>query len=191
MNDSATYSVVLSGNLKSGFEPQRVIDAFARLFKLSPEKASRIVGTEFIVKRDVELQVAKSYREKLGDIGVEVLLQQEGGVEELALEPVQLPGSDDDQTSPPSSEEMLCPKCALKQPKAEMCRGCAVVIHKVLQLAAASDGAEIVSQEVEEPAPGGTNAPAGASDRSISVKWMIALAAVAVLGTLLWYLIPI
>jgi uncharacterized RDD family membrane protein YckC len=150
MNESATYSVVLSGNLKSGFELERVIDGFARLFKVPPEKASRIIGTEFVVKRDLELKVAKSYKEKLSGIGVEVLLQRDGGVEELALEPVHLPDSGDDaQSAPLSAEEMICPKCALKQPKAEECSGCGVIVAKVMQRAIPSADAEIVSQVVE------------------------------------------
>lgn len=192
MSESATYSVVLSGNLKSGFEPQRVIEGFARLFKLSPEKASRIIGTEFVVKRDVELQVAKSYKEKLTNIGVEVLLKRDGGVEELALEPVQLPGAGDEvDKSPPGAEEMLCPKCALKQPKSDECRGCGVIIHKFLQLAAASEGATIISQEVEEPAPEDEKAfaMAAAGGMSVGVKAAIAVAGVAVLGALSWYLL--
>jgi hypothetical protein len=190
MNESATYSVVLSGNLKSGFDPQRVVDAFARLFQLPPEKASRIVGTEFVVKRDVELQVAKTYQEKLSGIGVEVLLKRDGGVEELALEPVQLPGSgDDDHTAPPSAEEMLCPKCALKQPKAEECRGCGVIIAKVLQRASASADAEIVSQVVE-PAPG-EEETAAPPEQPLSARWMIAPLLAAVLGAMLWYFVAV
>ena len=47
MTESATYSVLLSGNLKSGFEAEQVVDAFARLFKLTPEKAGSIVGKRF------------------------------------------------------------------------------------------------------------------------------------------------
>jgi len=150
MNEPVTYSVVLSGNLKSGFELERVIDSFARLFKVPPEKASRIIGTEFVVKRDLELQVAKSYKEKLSGIGVEVLLQRDGGVEELALEPVHSPDSGDDaQSAPPSAAEMVCPKCALKQPKAQECSGCGVIIAKMLQQAMPSADAKIVSQVVE------------------------------------------
>ena len=193
MNGSATYSVVLSGNLKSGFELERVIDGFSRLFKLPPEKASRIVGTEFVVKRDVELQVAKTYKDKLSGIGVEVLLKRDGGVEELALGPVQAPGSDDDaQSAPLSAEEMLCPKCALQQPEAEECSGCGVIIAKVLQQLSASADAEIVSQVVEAaPAEDGTSSPAVAAAQALSAKWIVAPLAVAVLGALLWYFVAL
>ena len=69
MSESATYSVVLSGELKPGFELQTVVDAFAQLFKLSPEKASSIVGTEFVIKRDVDLGMAEAYKERLSGIG--------------------------------------------------------------------------------------------------------------------------
>jgi hypothetical protein len=193
MNESATYSVVLSGNLKSGFELDWVIDSFARLFKVPPEKASCIIGTEFVVKRDVELQVAKTYKEKLSCIGVEVLLKRDGGIEELALEPVHSPAAADDaESAPPSAAEMLCPKCALKQPKAEECRGCGVIIARVLQLATPSADAEIVSQVVE-PAHGEEVADTRAvtEDQPTGMKWIIAPLVVAVLGALLWYFIAI
>jgi len=192
MNDSATYSVVLSGNLKSGFELERVIDGFARLFKVPPEKASRIVGTEFVVKRKLELPVAKSYKEKLSGIGFEVLLKIDGGFEELALEPVRAPNADDDQTAPPSDIEMLCPKCALKQPKAEECSACGVIIAKVLQKSIPSADVEIVSQVVEEaPGEDGATTDAVAEDKPLIAKWMIAAAVAAVLGALLWYVVAV
>jgi len=188
MSDSATYSVVLSGNLKSGFELERVIDGFSRLFKIPPEKASRIVGTEFVVKRKLELPMAKSYKEKLSGIGFEVLLKIDGGVEELALEPVRAPNTDDDQTAPPSDIEMLCPKCALKQPKAEECSACGVIISKVMQKSIPSADVEIVSQVVEEaPGEDGVTTDAVAEDKPFIAKWMIAAAVAAVLGALLWY----
>jgi len=193
MNDSATYSVVLSGNLKSGFELDWVIDSFARMIKVPPEKASRIIGTEFVVKRDVELQVAKTYREKLLRIGIEVLLKRDGGIEELALEPVHSPGSGDNVLSAsPSAVEMLCPKCALKQPKAQECSGCGVIIAKVLQRAIPSTDAEIVSQVVEAaPAHEQTAARAVSADQPLSVKWMIVPLVVALLGALLWYVVAV
>jgi len=116
MNESATYSVVLSGNLKSGFELDWVIDSFARLIKVPPEKASRIIGTEFVVKRDVELQEARTYQEKLSGIGVEVLLKRDCGVEELALEPVHSADSSADAQSAPDGAGAAAPAAPAVQP---------------------------------------------------------------------------
>jgi predicted nucleic-acid-binding Zn-ribbon protein len=140
MNESATYSVVLSGDLKTGFEPEEVVEAFAKLFKLPPEKAGSIVGTRFVLKREVELKVAKTYQAKLATIGVDVKLEQHGGIDDMALEPM---GSvDDEQVVPLAQDEMICPKCELRQARADECSGCGVFVHKVLPKAAESEAAD-------------------------------------------------
>ena len=199
MTESATYSVLLSGNLKSGFEAERVIAAFASLFKLTPEKASNIIGKRFVVKREVELSVAKAYKEKLSAIGVDVRLKRHGGVSELELEPVQLPASKDDpQVEPLGDHEMICPKCELRQGKAEECSGCGVFVDKVYKIQGQEAEARAVGSEApvastmvavaeEEPAEAG----AVHSDQPVTMKWLIAPIAVAVLGALLWYFIAV
>ncbi len=193
MIESATYSVVLSGNIRAGFEPERVIDAFARLFKLTPEKAGSIVGTEFVVKREVDLQVAKTYKGKLVGIGVEVLLKRDGGIDELALEPVQPESSDEQgESAPPGTDEMLCPKCALKQPKAEECSGCGVIIQKFMQRAVEIESSTIASQRTESPTGEDESTEHVAQDDKASgLLSLIAPVVAAVLGALLWYLIAI
>ena len=190
MTESATYSVLLSGDIKPGFEPEQVIDAFARLFKLTPKKASAIIGKRFVVKHEVELSVAKAYREKLLAIGVDVQLEQDGGIDELELEPVQQPISKDGVQIEPG--EMICPKSDLKQAKAEECSGCGVIIEKAHKVQE-----QIAEAEAENPEPPTASTPAAAgdadSDQPASKKWLIAAAAVvaAVLAALLWYLFAV
>ena len=188
MTDSATYSVLLSGDLKSGFKAEQVVDAFARLFKLTPEKAGAIIGKRFVVKHEVELSVAKAYEEKLLAIGVDVRLEQDGGIDELELEPVQPPLSKDGVQI--EAGEMICPKCDLKQAKAEECSGCGVIIDKVHKIQ--EQAAEFESTEEPEPSttvaagkPARTDAER--SDHPVTMKWLIAALVVAVLGALLWY----
>jgi len=189
MTESATYSVLLSGDLKSGFEPEQVVDAFARLFKLTPEKAGAIIGKRFVVKREVELSVAKAYKEKLSAIGVDVSLKQDGGTGELELEPVQPPGSKDGVQVEPG--EMICPKCDLKQAKAEECSGCGVFVekvHKIQEQEAESVDAETAASTTEL-AGEQAQAVAPRGDQLVIMKWLIASLVVAVLGALLWYFI--
>jgi hypothetical protein len=201
MTESATYSVVLSGNLKAGFDPDSAVEAFARLFKLSPEKAGAIVGTRAVLKREVELKVAKTYQQKLAAIGIDVQLKKHGGIE-LELEPVEDPGSAQaGGAGHLDSGEMICPKCQLKQAKAEECSGCGVIIQKFLQRTAesgdAADSAPAAatpgSAAAPQSAPARTAAPqtAPAEDVPLSVKWLIAPVVVAVLGALVWYLVAI
>jgi hypothetical protein len=132
MSESAIYNVMLSGKLLPGFETDRVIDAFAKAFKLSPEQACSIVGTEYVVKREAEQRVAKTYQGKLAAIGLDVVLKPAGGSGGLSLEPLEI--RDEASGESLKSGEMVCPKCQQKQEKAEQCSACGVYIHKVKHL---------------------------------------------------------
>jgi hypothetical protein len=145
MSDSFSYNVVLSGELLAGYETASVVDAFAKMFKLSGEKAVSMVGTRVVIKRGVELQLAKTYQKKLAAIGIEVNLELPEATSELSLEPLQQRVSSADGSEQHLLEpgQMLCPKCSFLQPKAEECVNCGVYIHKVIGLAAA--GANIKS----------------------------------------------
>lgn len=193
MVDSNIYSVVLSGNLKSGFETEQVIDAFARLFKLPPEKASRIIGTEFVIKREVGLPIAKTYQEKLANIGIEVVVKQHGAPAELELAPIEPPPSStggDALGAPLGSDEMICPKCELRQARADECSGCGVIISKV-----PPPPEFTVTVEAEEPPPPQASAEeltdtATRRDAApTATRWLIASIAVVAIGALAWYAI--
>ena len=141
MTESATYNVVLSGDILSGFEITTVVNAFAEMFKLSPEKASNMVGSQVVIKKEVELQIAESYQQKLTSIGIEVELKKLDDPIELSLEPMQerVPGADGAEQPMVEVGQMLCPKCKFLQQKAEECVNCGVFIHKLLGMAAASE----------------------------------------------------
>ena len=140
MTESATYNVVLSGDILSGFEITTVVDAFAEMFKLSPEKANSMVGSQLVIKKDVELRDAGSYQQKLTEIGIEVELKKLGAPTELSLEPMQerVLGADGAEQPMVETGKMLCPRCKFLQKKAEECANCGVYIHKVLGMAAAN-----------------------------------------------------
>ena len=136
MTESATYNVVLSGDILPGFEVTKVVAAFAQMFKLSPEKASSMVGSCVVIKKEVELQVAESYQQKLAAIGIDVELKKLGGGAELSLEPMQqrVSSADGSEQHMLDAGQMICPKCNFLQPKAEECTNCGVYIHKVIGL---------------------------------------------------------
>ena len=134
MTESDTYNVVLCGDILSGFEVTEVVAAFAQMFKLSPEKAGSMVGSCVTIKKEVELQVAESYRQKLAEIGIDVKLEKLGGADELSLEPMQqrVLSADGSEQHMVEAGQMICPKCNFLQPKAEECTNCGVYIHKVI-----------------------------------------------------------
>ena len=134
MTESDTYNVVLCGDILPGFEVTEVVAAFAQMFKLSPEKAGSMVGSCVTIKKEVELQVAESYRQKLAEIGIDVKLEKLGGADELSLEPMQqrVLSADGAEQHMVEAGQMICPKCNFLQPKAEECTNCGVYIHKVI-----------------------------------------------------------
>jgi hypothetical protein len=136
MTESDTYNVVLCGDILPGFEVTGVVAAFAQMFKLSPEKASSMVGSRVVIKKEVELQVAESYRQKLAGIGIDVKLEKLGDLDELSLEPMQqrVSSADGSEQHMLDDGQMICPKCNFLQPKAEECTNCGVYIHKVIGL---------------------------------------------------------
>jgi hypothetical protein len=135
MTESATYNVILSGDLLCGFDNAGAVDAFAKLFKLPHDKASAMLGTKIVIKKEVELTVAQSYQQKLAAIGIDVTLKKQGDVSELSLEPMQEQVVDaDGSTHQISSGNMICPKCKFNQSRAEKCSHCGVFIHKVIGL---------------------------------------------------------
>ena len=199
MNESATYSVILSGNLRSGFELDSVVEAFARLFRTTPENAGRIVGTEFVVKREVDLQMAKAYKDRLSDIGVEVTLKREGN--ELALEPVET-AEEEAGEAPLGDDEMICPKCEMRQARADDCSGCGIIIAKFMERAAVSGAVPVASAAAAPAAVPMARAEASGDDdaeimsvvevdEGFGIAALIAPVIAAVLGAFLWYAIAI
>ena len=204
--DSATYSVILSGKIKPGFEPDQVAAAFAKLFKLTDEKAGSLVGKKFVIKKEVELQLAKTYKDRLDAIGLEAGLKRHGGIDALALEPgpepaeAAVPEAPDPEApnaeplavtagKPTDANSMVCPRCNLEQPGAEECQGCGVIIQKAIAAAAATKQ----TSDAQSTPPAHTevvvHADSPAETRPVGIKMFIAPVIAAVLGALLWYFI--
>jgi len=194
MSDSVTYSVILSGNLKPGFETDQVIAAFARLFMVPFDQATRVVGTEYVVKEEVTLQKAEAYRERLDGIGLEVRLQRHDVIDGLSLEPIALPAEEEaaaaEVSRPLPAGHMRCPACNLEQPEAEQCSGCGVYMRKVMPAAPGDSPAEaemLITQRIVVNEDEDDAAEASTSE----LKMFIAPAIIALLGALLWYLVAV
>ena len=195
MQQTATYSVVLSGRIKPGFEAADVIEKFASLFKLPPEKAEKLVGTRFVIKKEVDLKLAKKYKDRLSTIGIEVTLKRHGGIDAMALEPVaeKEPAAEQQAEAeqapaaarPSIPNGMICPKCNLEQVKADQCSGCGVFVQKFLQAQVAKQASAAVPQD---SLVAGEESPI---DDNIKPTWkyLLAPAAAAVAGALLWYML--
>ncbi len=127
MSDLSTYTVITTGQLHENFGLEDVKESFAKLFKTTPEKASKYVGVQKILKKDMDLNKAQALKARLEQIGMVVALKEykakSPAMNELSIE----------EKAPVKSENiMTCPKCDLRQEKAEQCSGCGVYVQKLL-----------------------------------------------------------
>jgi len=192
MTDSATYSVITSGELLKGFEPAQVIEAFSALFKVTPEKAGILMKDRRVIKKQIDLKSAELYKSKLEGIGLAVTLEEHvppaaAGMS-LSLAPtddeIQAESAAEISSGTTKPDTITCPKCNSEQSATvKQCEGCGVFMHKVLDL------------DVESSSPQTEHASAAHEESEISEeegltgKSLAAGVAVAVAGALIWNLI--
>ncbi|MEM7402354.1 MAG: CHY zinc finger protein [Pseudomonadota bacterium] len=127
MSDLSTYTVISTGKLHEDFGLEDVIESFAKLFKTTPEKASKYVGVQKILKKDMELKKAKALKARLEQIGMVIALKEHqvaaSAANELSIE---------EKAPVKADTTMMCPKCGLRQEKAEQCSSCGVYVQKLL-----------------------------------------------------------
>jgi len=191
MTESASYSVITNGELLKDFEPAQVIEAFAALFKITPEKAGIFLKDTYVIKEKIDLKSAEQYKSKLENIGLQVMLkenvQSTAAGSSLSLEPTddEIQAESVAAKSPDTSEPdtITCPKCATELPaSAEQCKGCGVYMHKVL------DREEAESPQSEQ-ADDGYEESEYSEDEGLSGKSLAAGAAAALAGAVVWSLI--
>ena len=204
MTDSTTYSVVMNGEISIDHELESVVDAFAKLFKITPEKANSIVGSKRVLKKDVELKVAETYKQKLRSIGLEIELvknvpvatKQSKTIETkpqpqpqgLALEPIQEEKQKKEEPTQPSiSNAMVCPKCSLEQPKSDQCTGCGVFVHKVQNKVSENTNNTPIPPRQKQVEQKETYSDSDSSQ----LKMFIIPVVVAIFGALLWKFIAV
>lgn len=95
MTDSATYNVICTGEIFEVFDSAQVYASFAKLFKLSEEKAVEFLSSERVLKKELAQDKAQTYVDKLTSIGVVAVLQENTAPkppppsEGLSLEPIE------------------------------------------------------------------------------------------------------
>lgn len=145
------YQVIYTGQLRLGTEINDAIEIFCRRFKVSDEKARKLLSSarEVILKKALEKEKAEKYLQALEAIGMIVRLEpmeQAARTDRLSLVPLE--GSDTEtgnpiaslntteeptQTAPPA-----CPKCGSEQLENDTCLSCGIVIPKYLARQAAA-----------------------------------------------------
>lgn len=215
MNHSDQYNVVLEPQIRIGYEPEIVIHSFARLFKISSEKAEAVVGTRRVLKKALESSKAKQYQQKLHSIGLQVTLEKVDAApqkvetpaqvkpeqlapaglslvptdEEVAAAAQQTPDAEASKDSV-SGVSIVCPKCGLEQPRADECAGCGIYFHKLAESASSPTVQAETREPVQSEAIVEANEVTGETD-SASLKMYLAPAGAALAGALIWKFIAL
>jgi hypothetical protein len=205
MNEMEKYNVILSPQIREGYEPGLVAQSFAELFKIPVEKAQSIVGTRKILKKDIEITKANTYLKKLKSIGLDVILEKVDETPARLEKPkpakpkktvLELVPTDAEQTydSNPSpegaSKTIICPKCQLEQAKSDQCSGCGVFFQKVINQKPAEPSTPVRSQDPASPLQPAEDKTVSSVDSKRITPLLFPIIA-ALLGAILWKFIAV
>jgi hypothetical protein len=200
MSDAYTYSVISTGQIHEDFGLADVQESFAKLFKTTPEKASKYVGVQKILKKDLAHGKAQALKSRLESIGMVIALKEHKPVT-ADSEPMAL--SIEERASKKPDTTMTCPKCDLQQEKVEQCSGCGVFIEKILGAGdTVIEPATIIGQSTGITEPQADSAAVAAEEAPVAVMTVqeadslriggIAAAAIAAaVGALVWKYIAV
>jgi len=209
MGADSTYHVVFTGVLAGGYEKADVTNAFAALFKISPDKAAVFIKGRRTVKKDLPLKQAQVFQQKLESIGMKVELEMQApAIMELSLEPIEseaeaaavAPANVVATPLAASIEQpFCCPKCGLEQERGEQCVECGVFMHKIAVQQTRDGGSRFHPEEAYDAPEEGKSAQdlhqrdvtELSSGGALNVKALSAAAAAAFGGALVWKFIVI
>ena len=196
MSEMPTYTVISTGQLQEDFGLDEVKTSFAKLFKTTPEKASAYVGVKKILKKNLDHTKALTLKKRLEQIGMVIALKEHKAA--VSADATSL--SIEEKVPTKEDTTMTCPKCNLRQEKAEQCSGCGVYVKKLMQ-ASAVDTVIGQSTIIQNPqaenasnATGITSTPTvdtTSGDKGLNLVGIAAAAGVAIVGALLWKYITV
>lgn len=174
--DRASYQVVLTGELVSGFTREAVLAALARLFQTS---AARLVGVfdggDYAIDDKLTTEEAAALQKRLERLGARARVERVvPGQAGYALTGLQLPRQDE----PSDAGLMHCPACGHQQLVARSCDECGVVFADYNRKRAAerkamgaSAGSAVPPQRRPPAAPRTPQAGARDIHASANARW--------------------
>jgi len=191
MMESTAYSVIISNEFQSGFTAEHVRDAFAVMFKITPEKAGQLLKGRRVIKKSVDIKSAELYKKKLESIGLIVSLS-ECNPQPLEAASLSLSSIDNEKqtsmTQPAAggsskSGAVVCPKCNNSQPSdVHQCQECGVFIQKLLNKSDAVKSSCSNRADINDKYDYAANG-------SLTAKSLAVGSVVALLGALVWKLV--
>ena len=120
------YRVITQGQTLTGFDPEYVRKGFAAHFKLSDDLTREIFsGQSFVIKSNLDLGTARTYVDRLAEIGLQAEMREMSGSgpddaeEELKLIP--------EDPGPEAANTIVCPSCGSYQGIDLRCIYCGLV----------------------------------------------------------------
>lgn len=150
MEDKSTFSVIYAGKLRADYDAATATEGVAQLFKFSAEKAAALISKERVIKKNLSLKSAHTYKSKLEALGLTITLKREQIVasappslglslepinnkpQELSLQPLSHEPQNEHLSESQTSTQIVCPKCGLSQHKQEQCVSCGVFLSKIM-----------------------------------------------------------
>ncbi len=119
----ANFFIVFRGKTLDGYDLGTIKKKLARLLKTTETKIERMfAGKAVVVKRNLDCETARRYALVLKKIGLVCEIRN------ATPEPPETESAGKKSTHEP--EAMICPKCNHRQPKAESCIYCGIVVAK-------------------------------------------------------------
>ena len=125
------YKVVFLGLRVAGPEEEvRLIAGLQKKFKLSPEKAERLLQRiPIVVKKGISKEEMEKYVKAFEEIGGRVRAEVE---EEVITELPEISPEPEPERKPYTARMITCPQCGFEQPETSECVKCGVIISKYL-----------------------------------------------------------
>ena len=214
MTETENYNLIFKGEVAPGQEINNVKLAFAKTFKISPEKIpSYFSGKPVVLKKNVEHAVAYKYKAALERVGALSELQRivvkpqtelaalsltpmEDNVDGVSSSPENLPTSKDEKVSEGNAQSFRCPKCSFEQSEGNFCIQCGIFFDKYY--------AKIQGRESEATSPSDTIEKSGKfsnnnhvehevseAENSFGIKALVAAGFAALAGALIWKMVAV
>jgi uncharacterized membrane protein YhaH (DUF805 family)/glutaredoxin len=137
------YTLVFSGDILPGNDPEETRARLIALLGVAPEKSARLFsGKPVVIKKGLSADAAQAYRRKLASMGIGVRVEVQNAAPPTP--PAVAPAARAVDTETPVTatsalepslvaiEEMQCPECGQSQPKRTLCMHCGVDMPRIL-----------------------------------------------------------
>ncbi len=211
---SDQYNVIFKGELLDGFELGAVQSAFAKAFKIEPEKAKTFFsGKNYALRKKIDHKKAYQFKIALAGFGASVELRRiapkpVSPLQELSLEPIERQSSEDaiddtasaqGQSRSTKNKGYFCPKCGVEQTKKVACLGCGIIFDKFLagqseavvndSMTSQNHSLQNSAHQMEEAAS--VQASSVSDGNSFNTTALLASITAAVIGAFLWKFIAV